>query len=233
MLLAGARSRRPAPRERHRRCRPRTEPSAAAAAKLSAVRDALVAVDAALGLVSELPPETTEPMINAVKRRLGGAIAALDEAQRAVSMSARSRRLKDPRAICSAASYDLLVDLPFVSHAHSSLRARRLTLSAPASRRASSRSCSRRREAPVRRMVSAAPASPRARAAAVGGCPCPRWPTRRSPAAGGRAPSPPAGGGTACRRRRGGKDQGATRSTVASLPRIRRPSSASGARVTS
>jgi DNA-binding CsgD family transcriptional regulator len=61
---------------------------AAAAAKLSAVRDALLAVDAALSLVSELPPETTEAMINAVKRRLGGAIAALDNAQRAVTMSA-------------------------------------------------------------------------------------------------------------------------------------------------
>jgi DNA-binding CsgD family transcriptional regulator len=62
--------------------------TSAAAAKLSAVRDALLAIDAALGLVSELPPETTEPMISAVKRRLGGAISALDEAQRAVSMSA-------------------------------------------------------------------------------------------------------------------------------------------------
>jgi DNA-binding CsgD family transcriptional regulator len=58
-----------------------------AAAKLTAVREALLAVDAALGLVSELPPETTELMISAVKRRLGGAIAALDEAQRAVVMS--------------------------------------------------------------------------------------------------------------------------------------------------
>jgi DNA-binding CsgD family transcriptional regulator len=62
--------------------------TSAAAAKLSAVRDALLAIDAALGLVSELPPETTEPMISAVKRRLGGAISALDEAQRAVSVSA-------------------------------------------------------------------------------------------------------------------------------------------------
>ena len=60
----------------------------AAAAKLSAVRDALLAVDAALGLVSELPPETTEAMLNAVKRRLGGAISALDDAQRAVITSA-------------------------------------------------------------------------------------------------------------------------------------------------
>jgi DNA-binding CsgD family transcriptional regulator len=59
----------------------------AAAAKLTAVREALLAVDAALGLVSELPPETTEPMIRAVKRRLGGAITALDEAQRAVVTS--------------------------------------------------------------------------------------------------------------------------------------------------
>jgi hypothetical protein len=60
-------------------------PTTPVAVKLSAVRDALVAVDAALGLVSELPPETTEAMIGAVKRRLGGAIAALDDAQRAVS----------------------------------------------------------------------------------------------------------------------------------------------------
>lgn len=63
-------------------------PTAPAAVKLSAVRDALVAVDAALGLVSELPAETTEAMISAVKRRLGGAITALDEAQRAVTTSA-------------------------------------------------------------------------------------------------------------------------------------------------
>src|SRR5687768_12706761 len=63
-------------------------PAAPAAVKLGAVRDALVAVDAALGLVSELPPETTEAMIGAVKRRLGGAIAALDEVQRAVTTSA-------------------------------------------------------------------------------------------------------------------------------------------------
>jgi regulatory LuxR family protein len=65
-----------------------TSGSASAAAKLSAVRDALMAVDAALGLVSELPPETTEPMISAVKRRLSRAIAALDDVQRAVSTSA-------------------------------------------------------------------------------------------------------------------------------------------------
>ena len=60
----------------------------AAAAKLAAVREALLAVDAALGLVSELPPETTEAMISAVKRRLGGAIVALDDVQRAVITSA-------------------------------------------------------------------------------------------------------------------------------------------------
>lgn len=59
----------------------------AATAKLTAVREALLAVDAALGLVSELPPGTAEPMITAVKRRLGGAISALDEAQRAVVTS--------------------------------------------------------------------------------------------------------------------------------------------------
>jgi DNA-binding CsgD family transcriptional regulator len=63
-------------------------PAVAAAAKLRAVRDALLAVDTALGLVSELPPETTTAMIGAVKRRLGDAISALDEAQRAVTTSA-------------------------------------------------------------------------------------------------------------------------------------------------
>lgn len=63
-------------------------PEAGAAAKLSAVREALIAVDAALGLVSELPPGTSEPMITAVKRRLGGAITALDDAQRAVTSAA-------------------------------------------------------------------------------------------------------------------------------------------------
>jgi len=62
-------------------------PATPATVKLSAVRDALVAVDAALGLISELPPETTEAMIGAVKRRLGGAITALDEAQRAATTS--------------------------------------------------------------------------------------------------------------------------------------------------
>lgn len=64
-----------------------TSGSAIAAAKLNAVRDALLAVDAALGLVSELPPETTEPMIHAVKRRLSDAISALDEARREVVTS--------------------------------------------------------------------------------------------------------------------------------------------------
>lgn len=74
---------------------PVVEPSAssiaAAAAKLNAVREALLAVDAALGLVNDLPPETTEPMISAVKRRLGGAISALDEAQRTVITSVGGR----------------------------------------------------------------------------------------------------------------------------------------------
>ena len=64
-----------------------TSEAAVAAARLTAVREALLAVDAALGLVSELPPGTAEPMISAVKRRLGGAISALDEAQRAVITS--------------------------------------------------------------------------------------------------------------------------------------------------
>ena len=66
---------------------PTSGPAWAAAAARSFRREALVASMRA-GLVGELPPETTEPMISAVKRRLGGAIAALDEAERAVTTAA-------------------------------------------------------------------------------------------------------------------------------------------------
>lgn len=60
-----------------------------AKAKLAAVRDVLTAVDATLSLVSELPAETAEPVITAVRSRLGAALSALDDAQRVVALSAR------------------------------------------------------------------------------------------------------------------------------------------------
>jgi DNA-binding CsgD family transcriptional regulator len=47
-------------------------------ARLSAVRQALAAVDAALGLVGDLPPETTGPVVAAVRKRLASAFDALD-----------------------------------------------------------------------------------------------------------------------------------------------------------
>ena len=51
------------------------------AAKLAAVRDALAAVDAALGIVGDLPPETTGVVVAAVRKRLGSAFDALEIAQ--------------------------------------------------------------------------------------------------------------------------------------------------------
>jgi DNA-binding CsgD family transcriptional regulator len=50
-------------------------------ATLSAVRQALASVDAALGIVSDLPPETTGPVVAAVRRRLAAAFDALENAQ--------------------------------------------------------------------------------------------------------------------------------------------------------
>ena len=48
-------------------------------AKLAAVRDALAAVDGALGIVSDLPAETTGPVVAAVRKRLTEALQALDD----------------------------------------------------------------------------------------------------------------------------------------------------------
>ncbi len=50
-------------------------------ARLSAVREALASVDAALGIVSDLPPETTGPVVAAVRKRLAAASDALEIAQ--------------------------------------------------------------------------------------------------------------------------------------------------------
>ena len=58
-------------------------------AKLAAVRDVLTAVDATLSLVTDLPAETTESVITAIRSRLGAALSALDDAQRAVAQAAR------------------------------------------------------------------------------------------------------------------------------------------------
>jgi DNA-binding CsgD family transcriptional regulator len=57
-------------------------------ARLSAVREALAAVDAALGIVGDLPPETTGPVVAAVRKRLGTALDALDTVQSEATHSA-------------------------------------------------------------------------------------------------------------------------------------------------
>jgi DNA-binding CsgD family transcriptional regulator len=59
----------------------------AVSAKLAEVRDALAAMDAALGLVSDLPAETTGPIIEVVRKRLASAVTALDDAQRTAESS--------------------------------------------------------------------------------------------------------------------------------------------------
>lgn len=51
------------------------------ASKLAAVRITLAAVDGALGIVGDLPPETTGPVVAAVRKRLAEALAALDDAR--------------------------------------------------------------------------------------------------------------------------------------------------------
>jgi DNA-binding CsgD family transcriptional regulator len=59
----------------------RSPAAGAFTAQLADVRDALAAVDVALDLVRELPPETGGPVIDVVRRRLAMALAAVDEAQ--------------------------------------------------------------------------------------------------------------------------------------------------------
>ena len=53
--------------------------SGVASERLVAVRDQIHAVNSALGMVTELPPEATGPMIEAVRRRLSEALVRLDE----------------------------------------------------------------------------------------------------------------------------------------------------------
>ena len=55
-----------------------TATDAAIAAKLAAVREALAAVDGALAIVSDLPPETTGTVLAAVRKRLAAAFEAID-----------------------------------------------------------------------------------------------------------------------------------------------------------
>jgi DNA-binding CsgD family transcriptional regulator len=54
------------------------------AAQILTLRDALAAVDVALDLVGELPPETTGAVIDAVRKRLSTALAALEDVERTV-----------------------------------------------------------------------------------------------------------------------------------------------------
>jgi DNA-binding CsgD family transcriptional regulator len=58
-----------------------------AATQIGALRDALAAVDVALDLVGELPPETTGAVIEAVRKRLAAALTALDSIEKAVDTS--------------------------------------------------------------------------------------------------------------------------------------------------
>jgi len=51
------------------------------AGKLAAVRDALAAVDGALGIVGDLPPDATGAVVTAVRKRLADALEALSDAQ--------------------------------------------------------------------------------------------------------------------------------------------------------
>jgi DNA-binding CsgD family transcriptional regulator len=53
--------------------------STADSSKVGTVREALKEVDVALKLVGELPPETNGPVLDAVRKRLAIAFAALDE----------------------------------------------------------------------------------------------------------------------------------------------------------
>jgi DNA-binding CsgD family transcriptional regulator len=51
------------------------------ARQIAAVREALAAVDGALGIVGDLPPEATGPVVAAVRKRLADALEALDNVQ--------------------------------------------------------------------------------------------------------------------------------------------------------
>lgn len=62
-----------------------TSTDAAIAAKLATVREALAAVDGALAIVNDLPPETTGSVLAAVRKRLAAAFDALDTAQTEVT----------------------------------------------------------------------------------------------------------------------------------------------------
>jgi hypothetical protein len=53
--------------------------SRSAAYRLAIARDALTAVDVALELVCELPPGTTGPVLDALRKRVASAIAALND----------------------------------------------------------------------------------------------------------------------------------------------------------
>jgi len=58
-----------------------TSTDAGIAARLAAVRDALAAVDGALAIVSDMPPETTGTVLAAVRKRLAAAFEAIEGAQ--------------------------------------------------------------------------------------------------------------------------------------------------------
>ena len=57
-------------------------------AQLRAVRDALAAVDLALDLVHELPPDTTGPLVAALRKRVTVALDALDMVEGGIQTTA-------------------------------------------------------------------------------------------------------------------------------------------------
>ena len=57
---------------------------------IQSLRQALAAIDAALDLVNDLPDDTKGQVIEAVRRRLSGGFAALDELQGALATGPRS-----------------------------------------------------------------------------------------------------------------------------------------------
>lgn len=56
-------------------------PDGTIASKLATIRNTLAAVDGALGIVGDLPPETTGAVVVALRKRIAEALAALEDAR--------------------------------------------------------------------------------------------------------------------------------------------------------
>src|SRR5256885_2327750 len=64
---------------------------ASLAERLATARSALEAVDVALDLVRDLPPETSGPVLDALRKRVASAVAALDEVNHAQGFTGSAR----------------------------------------------------------------------------------------------------------------------------------------------